>query len=497
MPIITKNSLIFNLLKSKLLQDNNLYTYNNNYNTFFSQDVYNYINNNIYNGSHDDFYRDLLTLKEIDNTLNIIENTDKKTFDIIGTITPEITSQLNDILRQYPNRRYRVISETNITIELNFGYLPTTTASTINLLADENLIDYSINGITLAPNDNNNGTPILNKNVCYLIEGIQEFSTVLILFNVLDETILNNSDKTIIIASLLDELRGTQGATLNRIIDNSFTDCFYEVGPYDISYLSTTDVSLVIQVPYDYIVENKVEIYVYDITSAVEINNTNNNYINHSDNWYIDINNYRDNYTNLINNINESIITTMENVELKEYPNDSTLQIVYTGNSNDTGVVIQEIETQLTTLLNNTPYTYTTRNNIITITDTRFIKNNFNSNIITNKNNLSLLQDTSDTRLLQYIFGDFIWKTSDAKLIAYAQNLLNLIYPDLRLKSNGIWTDNLGNAIMRYKEENIKENDYTYYVYDDVLDKNTEQVMIDNIKNTNSDFDYNNLFNEW
>ena len=75
--------------------------------------------------------------------------------------------------------------------------------------------------------------------------------------------------------------------------------------------------------------------------------------------------------------------------------------------------------------------------------------------------------------------------------------MLNLIYPDLRLKSNGIWTDNLGNAIMRYKEENIKENDYKYYVYDDVLDKNTEQVMIDNIKNTNSDFDYNNLFNEW
>lgn len=410
-----ERSLLIDMIEAKILEQFPEYYPQSQYNGMFVKYLYQYIRDNTYSGKHDQLYRELLTLKQYSKTLDIKENTDKQTYVLTDTnsFSSDVLTALSLILKNYYNYNYIVRSSNRIVFKVSFGWLPPNTGSFINLLNNETLIDYYIDGITLRPNTHKiyGGEPDSGF-VCYKIDGIHEFDTIMFLIN---ESLKFSENSKITFASLLEELEGSKGVTLNRIAEVKAENAFYELGPYNQNYLSANDSSLIIQVPYEYAISEA--LYVFDVGRSVLINNKNNpNDINDIVNYYV--------------------------------------------------------------AFSDSDY------------DNKFIYNTLDKNKIDAIINSDT--DILNEILVQYLFGDFIWRTSDSKLIAYSQNLINALYPTATLKADGIWSDYLGDFIKKFKQVAG-----VFSIFDDdVIDKSTEEIMITQYKRT-FNRDPNNLFNEW
>lgn len=408
-----EKGLIIDIIETKILQMYPEYFPQGQYNNVFISYLYKYLRDNTYSGEHNVLYNELLSLKKISPTLTIKESTDRRTYTLTDTniISSDVITSLNLILRRYYNYNFIVRSANRIVFEVLFGWLPPNAGSWLNLLNSEVLVDYYIDGITLRPNTHTvyGGKPDSGY-VCYRINDIREYNTMLFLIN--DELKIEGK---ITFASLLNDIEGRKGATLNRIIETDPKNALYELGPYTQNYLSAEDAALIIQIPYEYAISDA--LYVFDVSHAVLINPQNNpNDPNDSINWYV--------------------------------------------------------------ALDDPDY------------DSKFIYNNLNKSIVEKIIN----SDTNilSTTLNQYIFGDFIWKTADSKLIAYAQNLINSLFPTAVLTPDGIWSDSLSNYVRRFKEAYGINSLFD----DDVIDKSTEELMTTMYKRT-FNRDFNLLFNEW
>lgn len=127
--------------------------------------------------------------------------------------------------------------------------------------------------------------------------------------------------------------------------------------------------------------------------------------------------------------------------------------------------------------------------------DSKFIYNNVSKDVIERvieEDKFNIL----DTAVGQYILGDFIWRTSDYKLISYAQNLTKALFDGeyTGIITDGVWSDKLSSYIKKYKDE----HNIVAIFDDDVIDMTTEQIMLFDYKRKNSGSDPNvDLFKEW
>lgn len=426
-----ERSIFVDIIETKLLQRFPEYYPQGQANSFFINYFYKYLSENVFSFWHYETYNQLLKLKEHQKDLEVQERIDLKTFDITSKskkINNSVRLNLEKILQDY-NDSYEYILKTDekITIRFNYGWLPKTAISFLDIINNELLIDYHIeDNITLVPNTADN-----KQYVCYKIDSVSAYDTILFLVD--KENIQQDiSDMNITFATLLTDLQGSKGSTLNRVVTTTVDNAFYEVGPYGTidshyeennfpNYLSTTRSSLIIQVPIelaslvDVFNDNKLFL-TYNLKNSVIINHKNSEDVNNFNNWF--------------QNLSSTDISkfTKLNVDLESI------------------------------------------NNLI-------------------KNSGSIL---SDLILKQYCFGDFIWKTSDSKLIVYAQNLVNYIY-SANLKTNGVWSNELSEYIKQFKKDYNKD----YLINDDVLDKGTEQLMLFKYQQ-NTGLDSNEyLFKEW
>lgn len=419
-----QNSLLLNIIETKLLEQYSDYCPQSEYNSTFVRYLYRYLKDNTYSGKHYGLLQDLLLLKDIQPTLTVKEKTDKSTYvitdDVIG-ISDSLFVEITNIVKKYNNYNFVVKSKNRIVVSVKFGWLPPNAGSWLNLLSNDNLIDYYIDGITLRPNVHTkylNGAPDSGY-VCYRLDSISEYNTIMFLINNVDNVDISD----ITFATLLIDIEGSKGATLNRIIKTTAENAFYELGPYNQNYLSTYVSSLIIQVPYSIAMQYENLFYVFDVSNSVQINNKNNaEDLNSSDNWYVSF----------------------------------------------------------------TDANYSTK----------FIKNTINLDKIPLI--LQSQEELLDKILIRYVLGDFIWLTSDSKLIAYAQNLINAYAQEKITVSDGVWNDNLSNYIKNFKS---KSNIVTLFD-DDVLDIITEELIVTLYKNRehnryNVDVDTNKFFNEW
>lgn len=448
-------NLMVNILEAKLLETFDDYYPQNYYNNRMINYLYRYIRLNTYTGEHDNLLRQFVDLKLSDEdfkNVKIKENTDRKTYTLTcdNGFTSAMQDTINLIMKEYYNYDYTVLSEDRIEVRVNFGWLPQTAVSTLNLINDECLIDYYIDGITLRPNTygkqtsthdylhdsgfthnflsqyshryiTSGGTTVPNSGyVCYLIDSIKAFDTVMF-FADLAAMGLDSDDiekPKFKVATLLTELRGSKGGTLNRIVEFDLDNFFYELGPYVRSYLTTEKSALVIQVPYEYASDEY--FYLFDVSTSVKIAHNNNFDENHQDNYFVAFSN----------------------------PNFDSMFTKYKLKNRD--VLVDGII-----------------------------------------NNYHKFSDV----FVQYILGNFIWRTSDSKLIAYSQNLMNALFANSDLVANGVWSDALSTLVVRYKKNS---DDIITLFDDDVIDINTEIKMIHDYKNMFLDLDPNEqLFNEW
>ena len=413
-----ERSLIINILEAKILEAFEEYSPQGQYNGVFVSYLYKYIKNSIYSGNHNNFFSSLMNLKRNDSdfkTTKFEEKVNKKTFVITDDngITNSMYTKLLNIFKNYYNYTVVVNSTNRVVIDVNFGWLPTTTISWLDLFNEDNLIDYYIDGITLRANTYNITSNIPDSGYrCYRIPNIKEYSTMLFLY---DNSVELPTDKQFSVATLLNELESNKGATLNRIVDFDLTDFFYEVGPYSQNYISAEKSSLIIQVPYELTGYDNYY-HLYDVSSSVKIDNEN----------------------------------------VKDEPNNKNNFFVSFENENFDKMF--------------TRYDLKNREELI-------------EDILNENNDFDLV-------LFQYLLGDFIWKTSDSKLIAYAQNLINIAY-NKSFMSNGVWSDSFGSIIRMYKKSKGLN-------VDDVLDKETEEYLLADFRLKMPNSDPNEvLFNEW
>lgn len=421
MKILNKDFII-NMLEARLLDFYYEYTPQSQYNSRFLDYLYRYIRDNIYTGQHYELLQKLNSLSTNAETKDLFKNTtfdediDKQTYVITDDtgITYEMYNAIQNIIKDYYNYKYVVLSNNRIEVKIGFGWLPSNTISWLNLFNDDSIIDYYIDGVTLKKNTkDNNGRPNSGY-VCFRFSSLKEYDTIMFLVN--KSEVNNTNGEKITFATLLTELEGSKGATLNRIVEFDLGDnAFYELGRYAQNYLTAEKSDLIIQIPYDYVIDDY--FYLYDVTNIVRINNKNNEEnLNSIDNYFVNFNN--DNFNSMFIKYN---LQDKESIE----------------------------------------------------------------------DNITKEAEQFNLSLLQYLLGDFIWKTADSKLIAYAQNLINAVL-DSNLTSNGVWSEELSNLITNYK----KQKD-TLYI-DDVLDKKTEEYLLNDFIKINPDVDSNLvLFNEW
>lgn len=422
MKLYSKNFLV-NILEARLLDTFEDYYPQGQYNNLFISYLYQYIRQNTWSGEHDQLLRDFTQLTLIDpifKNMSVREYTDRQTFVLTDDtgFTSEMKSKIALIIKEYYNYSYKVDSTNRIEVQVKFGWLPPNAASWLNLLNDECIIDYYIDGTILRPNTHARlgGKPDSGF-VCYRIKGIQQYDTAMFLYNE-EKMGLNKDEPTPVftVASLLNELEGSKGATLNRIVDFELDNFFYEIGPYARNYLTAKNSSIIIQVPWELAVGDYY--YLFDVTNAVTISHNNNADENHKDNYFVTFNN--PNFDNMF---------TKYKLKNKQ-------------------VLIDKI-------INN--------------------------------------EDTLNDTLIRFLFGDFIWKTSDSKLIAYAQNLINALFTNSQLTPNGVWDDNMSLLVTRYKNN----SDDTSIFDDDVIDKITEIAMTSEYRNVQRLDPNEELFNEW
>lgn len=421
-----ERSLIINIIEAKLLDYFENYQPQGVYNNIFVSYLYKYIRENTYTGEHYKLYSQLSDLKltnDLFKNTMITEDTDKQTFVLTDDygITQDMYNVLTQIFKDYYNYKYKVKSINRAEVEVKFGWLPPNSASWLNIFNEDCLIDYYIDGVTLKKNSHSTlGSKRPDSGfVCYRIDEIQAYDTIMFLAN-LDAMGVKDLDiPKFTVATLLTELEGSEGAILNRIVSFDVDSFFYEVGPYTQNYLTATKSSLIIQIPYEYAIEDYYR--VYDVTNSVQINNKNNKDPNNQDNYFVSFNN--DNYNNMF-------------------------------------------------IFN---YVVTDKDQQQKIIDELFVKD----------------EDTFDKLLKQYLLGDFIWKTSDFKLISYAQNLVSVVC-SVEIVPDGVWSDFLSSCVKSYKSK--LENTLTV---DDVIDKATEEAMVNDYKLKTKLDPNEQLFNEW
>lgn len=414
-------SLLVNIIENRLLDSFEDYCPQGQYNNKFIKYLYRYIRQNTYSGEHDELLRKLVDLQlnnDLFSNTKIREKTDRQTYVLTDDtgISSDMFNLIHKIVQEYYNYKYLVISENRIEFKIRFGWLPPTTASWLNILNDECLIDYYIDGITLRKNTHTllSGPPDSGY-VCYLIDSVKAFDTVLFLANTKEMELEGKVKPKIKVATILTEIEGSKGATLNRVVETDIDNFFYELGPYNQNYLTAQYSALVIQVPYEYAIDDY--FYLYDVSFSVNINNNNNPDPNNQDNFFV----------------------AVSNPNLKDMFNKFKL--------NNLDKIIQRI-----------------------LNSTRGL----------------------NTELIQLLLGDFIWRTSDSKLIAYLQNLINALFTNAQLKPNGVWSDELSSLITRFKTGSFEA-----VFMDDVVDKATEEAMITRYKLMYNLDPNEELFNQW
>lgn len=413
-----EQSFYIDIIESRLLDSYPDYAPQGQYNNRYISCLYRYLKDNIYVGTHTQLHNELKALKKYSESLIVDKATDKQTYTLTDDngISEDVAKSVVNILKKYSNYKYIVNSEDMIKFKVNFGWMPPNSSSYLNLLNEETLIDYYIDGVTLRPNTHTSykGKPDSGY-ICYKIDGVRQYNTIMFL---LDKDL--QIEGNITFASLLTKLVGTKGATLNRIAEVEPKNAFYELGPYNQNYLTATDSSLIIQVPYEYAVSEMM--FVYDVSGSVLINSENDiEDPNNAVNFYVAFDD--------------------------EYYDD---KFIYNSVSKTT--IEQMIEEDKFNIL--------------------------------------------DTTVGQYVLGNFIWKTSDYKLISYAQNLIKALYNNRNtgIVTNGVWSDVLSTYIKNYKAK----NNIVAVFDDDVIDITTEQIMIFDYKRNNIGSDPNvNLFKEW
>lgn len=339
--------------------------------------------------------------------------------------------------------------------------------------------------------------------MCYKIDGVKEYNTIMFISDKSDL----NVDSTLLsefkVASLLEEIEGSKGATLNRIVSFDLDDFFYEIGHYNQNYLTTEKSSLIIQVPYEYAISDIY--YLYDVSNAVVINNENDkNNPNSADNYFVSFNN--PNYNNMFKenkikhkniDVNGIVIVYDEskfvapdrNIVSKTIKISTANGATFTddgkGNIVDdkTGAIVGSVDYKTATFI--LDKSYIPENSSISY---KYTILNITNIILSNK-------DLFDTVLQQYLLGDFIWKTSDSKLIAYLQNLINTLYNNSGLISSGVWSDKLSLFVAKYKSNSDSLSSIIFD--DDVVDKNTEELMLSEYKLITNLDPNEELFNEW
>lgn len=420
-------------METKLLESYPEYSPQNQYNNYFIKYLYNYLRDNTYAGRHSDLYRDLLELQQDKyKTVTVKENTDTQTFILTETdesgFTETFEQDLIIILQKYNNYRFLVKSVNRIVVKVNFGWLPNNAGSWLNLLNSEAIIDYYIDGVTLVPNTHRtySGAPDSGY-VCYKIDSVNEYDNIAFLIK---DSQKFASDVRFTFASLLEELEGTKGATLNRIVTDIPQNTFYAVGPYKPNYISTEKSSLIIQVPYEYAISDSY--YVFNVTNSVQINYKNSDKSTDKINFYVPF---------------------------------------------DISYYDKKTEEEYEELFTNYAFN---KDNIVSL--------------------INADTDIFSTQMIQYFFGDFIWRTSDSKLIAYLQQLLNTILSltdNKNMIANGVWSDTLSNYVIEYKKEKTELKQLATAYIDDVVDKITEELMISDYKIMTNNSDPNLLFCEW
>ena len=422
MKLYSKN-LIVNILEARLLDTFEDYYPQGQYNNIFISYLYQYIRQNTWSGEHDQLLRDFTNLILTDPdfaNMTVKENTDRQTYTLTNDLgfTSEMKSKIALIVKEYYNYHYKVDSLNRIEVQVKFGWLPPNAASWLNLINDECIIDYYIDGTILRPNTHSTlgGRPDSGF-VCFRVKGIKQYDTAMFLYNE-GKMNLDKDEPTPVftVASLLSELEGSKGATLNRIVDFELDNFFYEVGPYARSYLTAQESSIIIQVPWELAVGEY--FYLFDVTNAVKIASNNNADANHQDNYFVAFNN--PNFDNMFTKY-----------KLK-----------------DKKVLIDKI-----------------------IND----------------------EETLNDTLIRFLFGDFIWRTSDSKLIAFAQNLINALFVNSQLIPNGVWDDSMSNLVARYKTNSGDSSIFD----DDVIDKQTEIAMLSEYKIIQRLDPNEELWNEW
>lgn len=424
-----EKSIIVDIIEAKIIDTYPEYQPQGQYNNMFIKYLYRYLRDCTYAGIHSSLFTQLDALKSKYIGLTVKENTDKQTYVLTNEqgITASFMQDLILILQEYNNYEFIVRSPNRVVFKVKFGWLPPNAGSWLNLLNNETLIDYYIDGISLVPNTHHtyNGAPDSGY-VCFRIDSVKEYDNILFLIR--NSQTFDDKDVKFTFASLLGELEGSKGATLNRIVTDVPMNTFYALGPYNDSYLSTEKASLIIQVPYEYAISESY--FVFDVTNSVVINDKNN-------------------------------------------PNDSTDKINY--------------------FVPLDPDYYSKTEEEYKKLFTKYGINIDNIVKLVNSD-----EDLFSTTLTQYLFGDFIWKTSDSKLIAYAQNLVNTLFSlseSNLLVSNGIWSTKLSELIRQYKKDKSIDVDAAFD--DDVIDKATEEIMVAEYKQRTNLDPNENLFNQW
>ena len=484
-----EKSVLVNLIETKILELYPEYYPQGQYNSMFIKYFYQYLRDNTYSGKHNQLLRQFLQLKDLSSSLTVKEDEDRRTYTITDDkgISDTVQLAIADILRNYNNYKYLVKSPNRIVVQVLFGWLPPNAGSWLNLLTNENIIDYYIDGITLVPNTHSTASGVPDSGyVCYKIDGVYEYDTILFLIN----TALDiEPGVKFTFASLLNELRGSEGATLNRIVTTDPVNAFYEIGPYSRSYISAEDASLIIQVPYNYTISEA--LYVFDVGHSVTINNKNDEQdVNAIVNWFVPMNDISfdtEFASDVANFAGERPYVIPNSVAITNY----SVTIIDNGEGDlinaDTKTVVGNVVYESAMFNLNKEIELPI---VIRYKASKLSKNNVNENNIEKIVNSDM--EIFNDAIVQYVLGDFIWKTSDSKLIAYAQNLVNALFPDAMLIANGVWSDELSNYVIKFKK--LYNIDVVFD--DDVIDKSTEYIMINQYK-TAYNKDPNLLFNEW
>lgn len=417
--LINNQSLVIDILEAKFLEIFPEYYSQKQYNEKFIEYLYKYIKKSIYSGTHDDLCLKLNQLKKFSSTLRIEESIDKQTYTITDDlgINSNILTSLDDILKEYYNYDYVVISNNRVTVKVNFGWLPPNTLGWLNLINDYCLLDYHISSdAKLVKNTYDPDDPFVPKDglICYAIPNLSLGDNVMFLANLEAMNITQSTNLNVTVTTAVMNDNNYANALLEDryIVQND--NFYYRIAgeKYNRVYNNPKRV-LILQVPFKYAISSN--FYLFNVSNAVKLKQQNQIVLFS----YKNFKSYFDQFD-------------MKNIDVLE--------------------------------------------NIIFDSD---------------------YNGAFETTLLQLLFGDFIWKTSDSKLIAYAQNLVKTTIQEdtSSIKTNGIWTTELSNVVKQFKSK-LEPSIATIY-NDDVIDKITETALLDVFKKSN-DLDPNNvLFNKY